>query len=660
MGSPQEPVLYFDTNVSAPAGDVDGDRVPDIVFAGHGAIHILLGPLSSPPGHSPLRTRLGVSVFRIEAPECGSTSQVSVSSAGDLNGDGLADVVVLCASEGDQAHTFVLFGRLRSTQWPHSTHEVGKETASLLLQGPIQQDIEPEKANEQPMEQDKNTEQQDGDTEQQDDAEAEQQDKQQDEQEENCQINWDIPASDRSGSVYWACVEDEWTLVVLLNLIIPVNTSMKKQLNCLVLNPAFSVAGVQKKNMCFYINYILRNSEDAINFPLLQQYRQATTPAAHQDYDNAVVQASIIAISTLTRNRVILTTEEAVQARTDCLEVMYFTTLFWDPTENTQPTEAWDVNDIDTMSLQDAHTALHQAVSNAQQDQIIKGLEAARAKLKEKITTYKKEQVRVTNELHEQHVLIAMLKSQNEGLKEQLELLKSEHANWREYESLKGTSTTPSKHKLQANCTVLFHTPTRSALVVDCGGDVTTVVSELKTLGAAAPGPLTAYFTHGHFDHIGGVNDLVDVFGGPGGPAVVMHGADEEPLWKRLERQYKMLRCPRPAGFRPPYDLTRRVVDGDEVRVGDVVGKVLHTPGHTQGSTCLYFEAQKLLVAGDTLFRGAFGRTDLPGGDEAALSRSLKRLLALPEDVTVITGHGPSTTIGYERKNNMAVHMRLV
>eukprot|EP00727_Mastigamoeba_balamuthi_P002266 m51a1_g12036 hypothetical protein (218) ;mRNA; f:537-18142 len=83
----------------------------------------------------------------------------------------------------------------------------------------------------------------------------------------------------------------------------------------------------------------------------------------------------------------------------------------------------------------------------SQQDQIIKGLEAARAKLKEKIAMYKKKQVRVTNELHEQHVLIATLKSQNEGLKEQLELLKSEHANWREYESLKGTSTTPFKHK---------------------------------------------------------------------------------------------------------------------------------------------------------------------------------------------------------------------
>eukprot|EP00727_Mastigamoeba_balamuthi_P006483 m51a1_g2455 hypothetical protein (117) ;mRNA; f:919771-920344 len=115
---------------------------------------------------------------------------------------------------------------------------------------------------------------------------------------------------------------------------------MKKQLNCLVLNLAFAVAGVQKKNTVisipcgavrhpvvltaqqrFYIDYILRNCEGTINFPLLQQYRQATTPAARQDYDDAVVQASIIAISTLTRNRVIPTKEEAVQARTDCLEV---------------------------------------------------------------------------------------------------------------------------------------------------------------------------------------------------------------------------------------------------------------------------------------------------------------------------------------------------
>eukprot|EP00727_Mastigamoeba_balamuthi_P002328 m51a1_g12092 hypothetical protein (190) ;mRNA; f:13885-15257 len=187
------------------------------------------------------------------------------------------------------------------------------------------------------------------------------------------------------------------------------------------------------------------------------------TPVARQDYDDAVVQASIIAISTLTRNRVILTTEEAVQARTDCLEVMYFTTPFWDPTENTSikdtikgakqasketssasgdEAESSSSESIDKLrgkkvvecnvdNDQEEHKektttckrTREESNEEYQQDQIIKGLEAARAKLKEKITTYKKEQVRVTNELHEQHMLVAMLKSQNEGLKEQLELL---------------------------------------------------------------------------------------------------------------------------------------------------------------------------------------------------------------------------------------------
>eukprot|EP00727_Mastigamoeba_balamuthi_P006714 m51a1_g2663 hypothetical protein (404) ;mRNA; r:652549-680377 len=165
------------------------------------------------------------------------------------------------------------------------------------------------------------------------------------------------------------------------------------------------------------------------------QYRQATMPAARQDYEDTVVQASIVAISTLTRNRVIPTMDEAVQARTDCLEVMYFTTPFWDLMENT---------------MQNATTSLTA-------DQIIKGLEAARAKLKDKITTYKKEQIRVTNELHEQHVLVAMLKSQNEGLKKQLELLKSERANWREYESLKGTIEVTSSGSFLEQFNVTVH-----------------------------------------------------------------------------------------------------------------------------------------------------------------------------------------------------------
>jgi len=84
-----------------------------------------------------------------------------------------------------------------------------------------------------------------------------------------------------------------------------------------------------------------------------------------------------------------------------------------------------------------------------------------------------------------------------------------------------------------------------------------------------------------------------------------------------------------------------------------ITGQILHTPGHTEGSVCLYLPDHSLLLAGDTLFAGSIGRTDLPGGDTAAILRSIHhKLLALPDDTTVVPGHGPSTTIGQERATN--------
>eukprot|EP00727_Mastigamoeba_balamuthi_P001946 m51a1_g11749 hypothetical protein (563) ;mRNA; r:167521-189205 len=238
-----------------------------------------------------------------------------------------------------------------------------------------QQDTEPEKANKQMMKQDKKTEQQDGDAEHQDNAKAEQQDEQQDEQEENVGDEQQDQEGDENDSDSGGAPSAEPTSMQARNVGWPASSGarelqpwqktrpcMKKQLNCLVLNPVFAVAGVQKKNM-------------VISIPCGAVRHPAVLTARQRFYVDYILR-------------------------------------------NTQ-----------------------------QQDQVIKGLEAARAKLRKKIIMYKKEQVRVTNELHEQHMLVATLKSQNEGLKEQLELLKSEHANWREYESLKGTSTTPSKHK---------------------------------------------------------------------------------------------------------------------------------------------------------------------------------------------------------------------
>ena len=106
----------------------------------------------------------------------------------------------------------------------------------------------------------------------------------------------------------------------------------------------------------------------------------------------------------------------------------------------------------------------------------------------------------------------------------------------------------------------------------------------------------------------------------------------------------------RPAKLR----LTIAVTTGDTVKAGSLTaGRVLHTPGHTEGSICLYFAAEKKLIAGDTLFAGSIGRTDLPGGSFEKIINSLRgNVLALPDDTVVVPGHGPMTTIGEERESN--------
>jgi glyoxylase-like metal-dependent hydrolase (beta-lactamase superfamily II) len=93
--------------------------------------------------------------------------------------------------------------------------------------------------------------------------------------------------------------------------------------------------------------------------------------------------------------------------------------------------------------------------------------------------------------------------------------------------------------------------------------------------------------------------------------------------------------------------------DANKIRAGELEGSIIYTPGHTEGSTCLYFPKEKTLIAGDTLFAGSIGRTDLPGGDMDKIMRSLhNKLMALPDETVVIPGHGPATTIGDERETN--------
>jgi glyoxylase-like metal-dependent hydrolase (beta-lactamase superfamily II) len=100
-------------------------------------------------------------------------------------------------------------------------------------------------------------------------------------------------------------------------------------------------------------------------------------------------------------------------------------------------------------------------------------------------------------------------------------------------------------------------------------------------------------------------------------------------------------------------DIDRSITSGEAVSAGSLVADVFHTPGHTEGSICLYFSEQKKLIAGDTLFAGSIGRTDLPGGDTQKILRSLNNVvLALPDETVVVPGHGELTTIGDERETN--------
>lgn len=156
--------------------------------------------------------------------------------------------------------------------------------------------------------------------------------------------------------------------------------------------------------------------------------------------------------------------------------------------------------------------------------------------------------------------------------------------------------------------------------------------------------------THLHVDHAVGNKFVVDRFRVP----VVGHKADE-PLGERMQQQAVMF------GMREKLDavsLTSYLDEGDEIHIGDGVLKVLHVPGHSQGSIALYDPQGGYVIAGDVLFAGSIGRTDLPGGNTAQLYDSIRtKLYTLPDDTVVYPGHGPATTIGKEKKYNPYVHV---
>jgi glyoxylase-like metal-dependent hydrolase (beta-lactamase superfamily II) len=195
---------------------------------------------------------------------------------------------------------------------------------------------------------------------------------------------------------------------------------------------------------------------------------------------------------------------------------------------------------------------------------------------------------------------------------------------------------------LQCNCTILGDEEAGEAIVIDPGDEVSRIHQRLTSLGLKLKQILV---THAHIDHVGGALKLKRLTGAP-----VLLNENDLPLLKMMEEQAEWIGLRKAPETAPP-DAT--LADGLVVGLERYPATVLHTPGHTQGSVCLHFAPLKMLIAGDTLFAGSIGRTDLPGGDSRQIIDSIhSRLLALPEETKVLPGHGPATTIGRERFSN--------
>jgi glyoxylase-like metal-dependent hydrolase (beta-lactamase superfamily II) len=200
---------------------------------------------------------------------------------------------------------------------------------------------------------------------------------------------------------------------------------------------------------------------------------------------------------------------------------------------------------------------------------------------------------------------------------------------------------------LACNCIILGDDETGEAIVIDPGDEVARIDRRLSELGLSLK---QIVVTHAHIDHVGEALKLKRLTGAP----ILMNQRDL-PLLALMNAQAAWIGMETPEVAPPDADLA----DGEVVGLEHYPARVLHTPGHTQGSICLYLAPHNLLIAGDTLFAGGIGRTDLPGGNFDQIMNSIhSRILALPDETRVLPGHGPSTTIGTERQTNPFLQKR--
>ena len=193
----------------------------------------------------------------------------------------------------------------------------------------------------------------------------------------------------------------------------------------------------------------------------------------------------------------------------------------------------------------------------------------------------------------------------------------------------------------QENCYILGDEESGVGAIIDPGDEAARVAMAVEETGLEIGSIIV---THAHIDHVGAVAALVDEYSCP----VLMH-AEAEPMLKELPTQAMMM------GLRfgkvPAVD--RYIEDGEILEVGDLRLRSMYTPGHAPGHLALYIEDRGLVLSGDALFAGSVGRVDLPGGSMEVLMQSIEeRLLTLPDETIVCSGHGPRTTIGNERTSN--------
>ena len=201
------------------------------------------------------------------------------------------------------------------------------------------------------------------------------------------------------------------------------------------------------------------------------------------------------------------------------------------------------------------------------------------------------------------------------------------------------------------NCSIVMCNTTHDAVVIDAGGDVPTLMKQIREMGAQVR---ELWLTHGHVDHASGAPELADALQAEYGldapvPIIGPHEADQ--YW--IDDVPTRARAYGFAGNARAFIPTRYLHDGDVLHIGTETVHVLHCPGHTPGHVVFYCADVDLLVAGDVLFHESIGRTDFPRGNHADLIHNIStKLFVLPPETQVIPGHGRMTTIGHEVKHN--------